>query len=1432
MGKASITINVGALWNGQTQLDQVTSGLKRMERLASQSTESTTRALALNGQQWSNLGSEIYNTGTRIATFGDALTQGVTVPMQQVGNYCVTQADTFDTALANLNKTADLTADELQEFGDAALEASKSQPVTADTILNAEALGAQLGISNDNLQEFASTVTGLDIATNMNVDTAATQLAQFANITGMSQKETENYGSTIVDLGNHLATTEKDISKMSLRLAGVSTTAKFSNADILGLAGALSSLGIKAEAGGSAMTRIIANISKEVSSGGDKVERYTEVCGISADEFANKWKDKPIEAIEMMVSGLNRMSKSGYDINTVLDELGIKNIRDADAMRRLAGQSDTLKEAVDRANTAWQENTALATEVEKRNQSIESRFQTLQNKVNAAATEVGTVLANALLDASDAASPLIEGIGDAAKAFADMDPSAQTAITTLMGVAAAAGPVLSVSGRLVQAMGNVASKIGGVKQSAAVFGDALNTVDGSQMRVYASSNSLASILGTAGNAAAQAAGSAENYVHAWENMYDAARRVSALDERMNSAIERYVSASDKKKKAIEKEILAINNQRNAAKETYEQEAALVSQWSGSTSEAEKYAKGVGSLSSSLEKVKGDFEASGASSANAAGGLAKFAANAKGVVSSLGSMAAGFAKAAAGSIAIAAIGAAVGYVAEKYMEAKEHAELMGRASQSAADIMAAAKGSAQGYGDAIGSMDFKAEETTKKLAELNDSVASSMADYELSSAKLDQYVATIDKLAGKSNLTAAEQWRLEEAVKGYNEVTGDSISLTEDNTNRIKDSSGEVQNNTDKVHENADAWKKRAEAEAYQKVASQYMEAELEALGKLRIAQNELADAQQRRAELEQKRDTTGLTSQEILEYNKLKGTIDDLNGTVEELSSDYQTAAANSQYFTNMAEVSASNLADGIKQTLTNLPSDMQTAGVAIANSLAAGIDAGKVTSDQAAAFLSQGVVGSVQGMPDETKPYGLAAAEALAAGISDGSVSVEQANSILAAASTGNLGAMESAFANAGVKMPDALAGAIRANAGVPAGSMDYMKSLIAIKLAQGDLEEAAKLCGGHIDEGLEQAIKEGTLSEEAAGYLGQDVIDKLNEGAGCHSPSVKANETGSNVDAGLAEGINGNSSAATGAASTLGQSLIDILNGFDATGSGSNISGGFASGIGSGVSSVLESAVSLAQNLSAGISGAPGEASSTGTAAGANFASGIGCAQGTTSANAAGLSSAASGATSGVASVLGSFGTSAGSNFASGIGSGVGATSGAAGRLNSAAKGAKVTGSYGWGSDLASNFADGIRAGIGWVSRAANAIANAAKSILHFSAPEKGPWSGAERGGVRSGMHLAQNFAAGMRAGIPEVERSASALAQAMAPSPSLGGAAVPLSFARGGAPAAGATVTNNTYTLNINGSQLRSASPRAQELIAAVFDEFSLSADMGVA
>ena len=53
----------------------------------------------------------------------------------------------------------------------------------------------------------------------------------------------------VVDLGNHFATTERDIVEMTNRLAAGGKLAGLTTPEILGLATAMSSVGIEAEAG-------------------------------------------------------------------------------------------------------------------------------------------------------------------------------------------------------------------------------------------------------------------------------------------------------------------------------------------------------------------------------------------------------------------------------------------------------------------------------------------------------------------------------------------------------------------------------------------------------------------------------------------------------------------------------------------------------------------------------------------------------------------------------------------------------------------------------------------------------------------------------------------------------------------------------------------------------------------------------------------------------------------------------------------------------------------------------------------------------------------------------------------------------------------------------------------------------------------------------
>ncbi|MGJ8731440.1 phage tail tape measure protein [Listeria aquatica] len=335
-----------------------------------------TNGFARANQATSSMGKNLSATGSKLTKMGMAMAGVGTVGLGMAAGIgaSVKAAATFETAWAGVEKTVDGNAKQMKALQKELLTITKNMPQSTKEIFGVAEAAGQLGIKRDNIAKFTKTMLDLGVATNMTSEEAATDLARLANITQMPQKDFDRLGATIVDLGNHFATTEKEITEMGLRLAGQGKQVGMSEAQILGLATAMSSVGINAEAGGTAMTTVMKKINNAVDSGGSKLNGFAKLAGMSAGEFKKAWKSDAASALDAVVHGLSKSSSEGKNLTAILSDLGIKGIRESDTLLRLSGNADLLTSALSTANKAWKNNTALLNEANKRYATFDSQI--------------------------------------------------------------------------------------------------------------------------------------------------------------------------------------------------------------------------------------------------------------------------------------------------------------------------------------------------------------------------------------------------------------------------------------------------------------------------------------------------------------------------------------------------------------------------------------------------------------------------------------------------------------------------------------------------------------------------------------------------------------------------------------------------------------------------------------------------------------------------------------------------------------------------------------------------------------------------------------------------------------------------------------------------------------------------------------------------
>ena len=412
--------------------------------------------------------------GQTAAAVGKSMTTYVTAPLVGAGALALREFGSYEHALNGVGKTMNISGKELQGMGKKFQIMGRTVPIATNELLGIASAGAQLGVGAKDIEGFTKTIADMGLATDLSTDQAAMGMAQFMASMGKTSATTKNYnddisrlGSTIVDMGNHFATGETAILEMGQRLVGTAHSIGMNESGVMALSTAMSALGINAQQGGGAMSRVMRKINTAVLSNSEDVEKFAKVAGMSAEKFANTWKNDPIQAINAFVGGLDGVQKSGGDMAGLLSDLGIKGSQEVDVLSRLAGGHDTLSEAIEKATGAWESNSALSEEAKVRYGELKGSIQKFKNAISELGSSFGELLSGQF-------NTFLKGLTKLINKFNDLGEGPKKVIMVILEIVAAIGPVLLIIAKLITTFKKLKTALSIVKGGFTAFSTILS----------------------------------------------------------------------------------------------------------------------------------------------------------------------------------------------------------------------------------------------------------------------------------------------------------------------------------------------------------------------------------------------------------------------------------------------------------------------------------------------------------------------------------------------------------------------------------------------------------------------------------------------------------------------------------------------------------------------------------------------------------------------------------------------------------------------------------------------------------------------------------------------------------------------------------------------------------------------------------------------
>lgn len=481
-----ITLTESALGNLQSEYDSFGDSAEDATQAAVDATEDLTNNLDKAGEK-------LQAVGDKISSVGSTLTKTVTAPIVGVGTASIKTAADFETSMSKLATIADTDSVSIEELQESILALSGEIGISVNDLAEDMYNAISAGQETADAINFVSKSSKLAAAGFAESGDALDILTTILNAYGLEASEVSKVSDTLIATQNMGKTT---VAELSQAMGKVIPTAKAANTDLTQVSTAFAKLtanGINTAEAGTKLNAMLNELSKS----------GTAVDGVFKDKLGKSFA-------EFMAEG-NSLTDALALVQEAADEAGVSfgdMFNSSEAKSAAQVLSDTTNKLGDFNQAASQigsaagaTDTAFATVSDTANNQLNKALNDLKNL----SIEVGQDLLPLFVEALTALRDVTK---DVSTWFGGLSDDQKDLAIKLAATAAAAGPVLSVFGKMTSGIGSLVQMGGKFSSWAGSLGSAGSTISS----VGSAASGAAQGIGSAGSAMGGLAQNATGFV--------------------------------------------------------------------------------------------------------------------------------------------------------------------------------------------------------------------------------------------------------------------------------------------------------------------------------------------------------------------------------------------------------------------------------------------------------------------------------------------------------------------------------------------------------------------------------------------------------------------------------------------------------------------------------------------------------------------------------------------------------------------------------------------------------------------------------------------------------------------------------------------------------------------------------------------------------